>query len=148
MSEERKKILEMLAEGKITSDDAARLLDKISGAAPATGTPASAANAVASSVAYGTQANATDAKKPRFLRIQVERPGREGTSIRVPLSFVRGGRHWMAILPERVSEKLREHGIDFGSLDRMNDQDFQRKLDEMNVEIESESGKRVRIYCE
>lgn len=41
MTEERNKILEMLAAGKISADDAARLLDKL-GAAPANTAAASA----------------------------------------------------------------------------------------------------------
>ncbi|MGB6625647.1 MAG: hypothetical protein WBE43_12755, partial [Candidatus Acidiferrales bacterium] len=125
MSEERKKILEMLAAGKISSEDAERLLDKISSVASASGPAGSQSGTAAAGASAGS---ATDTKRARFLRIQVERPGREGTSIRVPLSLVRGGRHWMAMLPQRVAEKLSEHGIDLGSLEAMNDQDFQRTL--------------------
>ncbi|MGH9864739.1 MAG: SHOCT-like domain-containing protein [Candidatus Acidiferrales bacterium] len=146
MSEERKKILEMLAQGKITADDAARLLDKISGAAFVSGTAGSQTGATAAPAA--ASGSASEAKRSRYLRIQVERPGREDTNIRVPLSFVRGGRHWMAVLPNRVAEKLSEHGIDFASFEAMNDQDFQRTLDQMNIDIESDGGKKVRIFCE
>lgn len=148
MNEERKKILEMLAEGKITTADAERLLDKISGATAATGAAGSQSSATGTSTGGAAAPNAANAKRSRYLRIQVERPGREDTSIRVPIPFVRNGRHWMAILPERVSDKLREHGIDFASLEAMSDEDFQRTLGQMNVDIESDGGKRVRIYCE
>jgi hypothetical protein len=148
MSAETKKVLEMLAAGKISTEDAERLLDKISGATAATGATGSQSSATATSTGGAATPNAANAKRPRYLRIQVERPGREGTSIRVPIPFVRSGRHWMAILPERVSDKLREHGFDFGSLEAMSDEDFQRTLGQMNVDIESDGGKRVRIYCE
>jgi hypothetical protein len=151
MSAETKKVLEMLAAGKISTEDAERLLDKISGATAATRATGSQSSATVTSTggaATPSTPSAANAKRPRYLRIQVERPGREGTSIRVPIPFVRNGRHWMAILPERVSDKLREHGIDFCSLEAMSDEDFQRTLGQMNVDVESDGGKRVRIYCE
>jgi hypothetical protein len=148
MSAETKKVLEILAAGKISTEDAERLLDKISGATAATSATGSQSSAAATSTGGAAAPNAANAKRPRYLRIQVERPGREGTSIRVPIPFVRNGRHWMAILPERVSDKLREHGIDFCSLEAMSDEDFQRTLGQMNVDVESDGGKRVRIYCE
>jgi len=54
----------------------------------------------------------------------------------------------MAFLPTRVAEKLQEHGIDFGSLDAMNDEDFQKAMERINVDIEGRSGRKVRIFAE
>lgn len=147
MSAETKKVLEMLAEGKISQGDAERLLDKLSGAlqsasGDAANPPAGAAGNTA------TVAGATGAKRPRFLRIQVERPGRDNVDVRVPLSIARGGRHWMAFLPVSVAERLNEYGVQFGALDAMSDQELRAALDRVNVDIAKSNGKRVRIYAE
>jgi len=145
MSAETKKVLELLAAGKISPEDAERLLDKLTAAAasspeqPNSQTPGATTNPVA---------GACGSRRPRFIRVQVERPGREGVNVRVPLSCARGGRHWMAFLPTRVAEKLQEHGIDFGSLDAMSDEDFHKAMERINVDIEGRSGRKVRIFAE
>lgn len=144
MSVETKKVLELLAAGKISPEDAERLLDKLTSAASSpeqsnSQTPGAAAN---------TAGGACGSRRPRFIRVQVERPGREGVNVRVPLSCARGGRHWMAFLPTRVAEKLQEHGIDFGSLDAMSDEDFHKAMERINVDIEGRSGRKVRIFAE
>lgn len=144
MSAETKKVLELLAAGKISPEDAERLLDKLTSAASSpkqsnSQTPGATANPAG---------GACGSRRPRFIRVQVERPGREGVNVRVPLSCARGGRHWMAFLPTRVAEKLQEHGIDFGSLDAMNDEDFHKAMERINVDIEGRSGRKVRIFAE
>ena len=147
MSAETKKVLEMLAAGKISQEDAERLLDKMSGAASST--PSDGANPQTRAGATPSAAtNATAAKRPRFLHIQVERPGRNNVDVRVPLSLARGGRHWMAFLPIGVAERLNEYGVQFGSLGEMSDQELQDALNRINVDIAKSNGKRVRIYAE
>ena len=145
MSVETKKVLDLLAAGKISPEDAERLLDKLAGGG--TSSPEHA-NSQATGTAPNPAGSEYASRRPRFIRIQVERPGREGVNVRVPLSCARGGRHWMAFLPTRVAEKLQEHGIDFGSLDAMNDEDFQKAMERINVDIEGRSGRKVRIFAE
>lgn len=144
MSAETKKVLEMLAAGKISSEDAERLLDKLSGAAQ----PSQAGTESSQTTNTGGTAGAPGAARPRYVRIQIDRPGKDDIDMRVPLSSMRGGRHWMAFLPIRLADKLHEYGLDFGVLENMNDEDFRRAMDRMNVDIQSRSGKRVRIYAE
>ena len=144
MSAETKKIMELLAAGKISPEDAERLLDKLTGAASSSEQSSSQTPGTAANTAGGVGGS----RRPRFIRVQVERPGREGVNVRVPLSCARGGRHWMAFLPTRVAEKLQEHGIDFGSLDAMSDEDFQKAMERINVDIEGRSGRKVRIFAE
>lgn len=144
MSAETKKVLELLAAGKISPEDAERLLDKLTGAAASP----EQLNSQTAGSATNPAGGPCGSRRPRFIRVQVERPGREGVNVRVPLSCARGGRHWMAFLPTRVAEKLQEHGIDFGSLDAMNDEDFQKAMERINVDIEGRSGRKVRIFAE
>jgi len=145
MSAETKKVLEMLAAGKISTEDAERLLDKLSG-----GT--AQANAANSQAASGASPDAGGSiphtRRPRFLHIKVQRPDGRDTDVRVPLGAVRSGRHWTAFLPLRVAENLSEYGIDFGSLDAMSEPEFQAAIDRMNINIQSHNGKNVLIYAE
>lgn len=144
MSAETKKVLELLAAGKISPEDAERLLDKLTSAASSP----EQSNSQTPGATVSPAGGACGSRRPRFIRVQVERPGREGVNVRVPLSCARGGRHWMAFLPTRVAEKLQEHGIDFGSLDAMNDEDFHKAMERINVDIEGRSGRKVRIFAE
>ena len=133
MSEERRKVLELLAQGKISAEDAEKLLDKL--AAPA-------------SEAKAEESSSSRPSKPRFMRIVVDRPGQEQVNIRMPLSFMRTGTHLLAVLPPRVSEKLAELGIDFSAAGAMNEKKWAEAVETMNVDIEKENGKKVRIFCE
>jgi hypothetical protein len=144
MSAETKQVLEMLQEGKITTEDAEKLLDKLSGA-PA-GSSASASNG---SPAGGQQAagSAGSARKLQFLRIQVERPGRDNVNVRIPLSLARSS-SWMALIPPRVSERLVEQGIDLSGLVALKDEQLAEALENMNIDIDKGNGKKVRIFCE
>src|ERR1700739_3364466 len=106
MSAERKKVLEMLAEGKISAEEADKLLEKLAGqSSPEAKAPESSPS------------------KSRFLRIVVDKPGQDQVNIRMPLSFMRTGTNLLAVLPPRVSEKLCELGIDFSAAGAMTEKD-------------------------
>ena len=138
MSEERKKVLEMLAAGKINAEEAERLLDKLasgasnqSGASETPPPPGSAGQA-----------------KPKYLRIVVDSPGRDQVNMRLPLAFVGSGSKLLAVMPSRVSERLAEFGIDAGVISAVNCDDFEKGLRDINIDVERGNGKKVRIYCE
>ncbi|MGC1482635.1 MAG: hypothetical protein WA789_02480 [Candidatus Acidiferrum sp.] len=138
MSEERKKVLEVLAAGKITADEAERLLDKLAGnasnAAPSADTPPASA--------------AVGSAKPKYLRIVVDQPGHDQVNVRVPLSFVRSGRGLLAIMPKHVNERLAEYGIHAGSFATMDINDLDHAMRELNIDVEKRTGEKVRIFCE
>jgi hypothetical protein len=137
MSAETKKVLEMLAEGKITADDAERLLDKLA-AAPENGNGAE----------KPTLPPGTPAK--RFLRVQMERPNGDDVNIRVPLNFVRSGVKLVGVLPPRVLEKLQQEGIDpkIVSDFTQHARESLDVLDDLHVDMETRSGKRIRVFAE
>ena len=137
MSEERKKVLEMLAKGTISVGDAERLLEKI--AEPASLEARADAN------------SASEPGKPRFMRIVVDKPGQDQVNIRMPLSFVRSlrsGSRLLAVLPPKVNEKLAELGLDLSARGAMNEKDWAEAIENLNVDIEKGNGKKVKIFCE
>ncbi|HKN76734.1 MAG TPA: hypothetical protein VJW94_16265 [Candidatus Acidoferrum sp.] len=137
MSEERKKILEMLAAGKITADEAEKLLDKLS---------SNASNAMPGAETPPASAAPGNAK-PKYLRIVVDQAGRDPVNVRVPLSFLGSAKSLLAIMPKHVNERLAEHGINAGSFATMNLDDLGPAMRELNVDVD-EGGKKVKIFCE
>jgi hypothetical protein len=138
MSEERKKILEMLATGKITAEEAEKLLDKLAGASA---NPAAAPELPAGSTA-------PPASKPKYLRIVVDHPGREQVNMRLPISLVGAGRGLLAVMPQRVNARLAEYGIDVGLFSAAKIENLDELIRELNVDVDRGDGKKVRIYCE
>ncbi len=136
MSEEKRKILEMLADKKISVDEAEKLLAAVS-EAPAAAGPA-------------------PAKGPKYLRVLVEpAPGnKEGdrVNVRVPLNLVRAGLKFASFIPPQVQEKvnseLKEKGVPF-DLSHFNAQDVEALLVHLNdLTVEVEGKENVRVFCE
>jgi len=138
MSEERKKVLEMLAAGKITADEAEKLLDKLAGNSS---NPLPSAEKPAVSAAQGTA-------NPKYLRIVVDQPGRDQVNVRLPLSLVRSGKGLFAILPKHVNERLADYGIHAGSFTSMDINDLGQAMRELHIDVDKGDGKKVKIFCE
>jgi SHOCT-like protein len=136
MSVETKKVLDMLAEGKITSEDAERLLDKL----------AAAKELVDNSVPE-TQESPSATTPRKYLRIIVNGDGKD-VNVRVPLSFVRTGVGLMAVLPPRVADKLNDKGFDLSALKELKGDELNEALNTLNINIDSSDGKHLRVFCE
>ncbi|MFC2145690.1 hypothetical protein ACFLQQ_05100 [Actinomycetota bacterium] len=137
MTDERKKILEMLSEGKITADEAGRLLSAVS-------------------KDNGSYFVNTGNKEPKYLRIMVE-PGPESknpdkVNIRVPLKLIRAGLKLAALIPKsaqnQVNDALHEKGIemDFSQIKPEDLENIVKQLDDLTVDVEGKES--VRIFCE
>jgi hypothetical protein len=139
MSEERKKILEMLANGKISVEEAERLL-----------------SAISESDGESSPGEKPGLSKLKYLRVVVEPgPGSEKderVNIRVPIKLIRAGIKLASLLPNDVQGKvdgaLKEKGIslDFSQINQENLEDIVESLRDLTVDVEGEE--RVRIYCE
>jgi len=137
MSEERKKILEMLAAGKISVDEAERLLSALGGADAEAGAPQAA----------------TAGRGPKFLRVEV-RDGDDNVDVRVPLALIRAGMKFQSLIPEhakvKIGEKLDEKGIqlDLGKLKSGDIEDLVAALSDLSVNVGANGGEKVKVYCE
>ncbi len=134
MSEERKKVLEMLAKGTVSIADAEKLLEKL--------------EEPVSSEARSEAQSPSEPHKPRFMRIVIDKPGHEPVNLRMPLSFMRSGTGLLAVLPAKINEKLVELGVDFSARGAMNEKEWAETIENMNIDIEKGNGKKVRIFCE
>lgn len=139
MSAERKKVLELLAQGKITPDEAEKLLNKLDSLSGPAADPES----------FASESKATDSKPLRYLRVEVEKPGStENVNVRIPLSFLRASAGLHVLLPQHVQEKLSANGIDIGSFSRLRGQELEKALRQLDVHVDESGGKKVRIFCE
>ncbi len=146
MSDERRRVLELLAQGKITVDEADRLMRAVDprgddGAAREPGAP------------------------PRWVRIQVLKAAKEGrdakdVNIRVPIAVVKGGMRLGAIIATfaggKAAQQMKDRGIDLdlskinGDFSKMNGAEFDafmKSLDDVNIEVD-DGKSQVRITCE
>jgi hypothetical protein len=136
MSDERKKILDMLQREKITVEEAEKLL-------AALGAP---------------EGEKVEAEKPacKYLRVVVE-PGpqselRDRVNIRVPMKLIRAGLKWAAFVPKdaqsSINQALHEKGIqmDFSQITKGDIEELISQLNELTVEVEGKD--KVRVYCE
>jgi hypothetical protein len=128
---ETKQVLDMLAEGKITAQEAERLLERLAKAGPP---PAGAA--------------AAPGGKPKFLRVVVNSVQGDTVNIRVPLQLVRTGIKIGAMLPDSARERLHERGIDLSQLSGLETEEMVEALRELTVDVDSSTGDVVRIFCE
>ena len=138
MSTERKQVLEMLAEGKISAADADRLLDKLG----SSGRQAEGDAGNAAGDAKGSK------PMPKFLRVEVDANDGDRVNIRVPMFLVRTGIKLSTMLPSKVSRKLTENGIDLSQLSGLHGDELVRALRELTVDVHSNDGDKVRVFCE
>ena len=145
MSEDSRRVLEMLSSGKITVAEADQLLQAL--AAGKTEEP----KIVESEPEKG--------KTPHYLRIQVTPvPGggskhKGPVNIRLPLGFLRSGIKLAAVMPvsvqDRLNDRFKEQGMDI-NIGKMKGEDVDKlvnSLSELSMDIDSEKEK-VRIFCE
>ena len=150
MNENRRQVLEMLATGKITADEAERLLAALD-AAPS---PAAAGS---SNRTQTDQAN----PKPRakYIRVLVEADeGPQGparVNVRVPMQLLRAGVRLVSLIPPQaqghVNDALREHGVplNLNQIKPENLEELVDHLEDLTVDIDSkESNAKVKVFCE
>jgi hypothetical protein len=139
MSEDRKRILTMLADGKITADEAERLLDAMGARTPVAATSIGSSN------------------QPKYFRVEVDaNDGADGptkVNVRVPMQLLRAGVKLGALIPPRardeVNAALAREGIpfDINTIKPENLEELVEHLAGVTVDVDSTDAK-VRVYCE
>jgi hypothetical protein len=131
MSEDTRRVLEMLSQGKVTVQEAEQLL-----------------NAVRSG-------EATEEKKaePRYFRILVNKPPREGrkaenVNIKVPMTVVRGGLRIGALFPGILARKKVQLGngaeLDLSKVTYADLEAMIKDIGEVTVDVDGDAQVRIR----
>jgi D-serine deaminase-like pyridoxal phosphate-dependent protein len=143
MNEHRREILDMLATGKITADEADRLIA-----------------ALDKGQSLGAVASTAESAKPRpkYLRVLVEsedmdEDGPVKVNVRVPMQLLRAGVRLASLIPaaarDHVNEAMREQGmaVDLSQIKPENLEELIDQLNDLTVDVDQHRNK-VRVFCE
>jgi len=155
MNENRRQILEMLAAGKITAEEAERLLAALE---PETAGKGRQFEGMADKLkdAYGKA-------KAKYLRVQVEADesttGMKGpttVNVRVPMQLLRAGVRLAGLIPKQAHDQLDEafnkHGVPI-TLSQIKPENLEELIDhleDLTVDVDGKDGNvtKVRVFCE
>jgi hypothetical protein len=145
MNETRKRILDMLADQKISAEEADRLLEALGSDSGAAAAPAPAVE--------------TPRKGSwKYLRVTVT-PGegaerQDKVNVRVPMSLIRAGIKLTSLIPpqaqDKIDEALKEKGINFDirTIKKEDLEELIEALADMEVNVDGHKGEKVRVYVE
>jgi hypothetical protein len=137
VNENRRRVLDMLAEGKIGVDEAELLLSHVDPPPPP---------------AASTGLREPRDGPPRYLHVIVNEPG-ERVNVRVPLSLIRAGMKLTSLIPTQatdgIHEALKEKGIDMDLRDLAGEglDELLEALGDLEVQVQSEN-EQIHIYVE
>jgi len=149
MNEHRRQILQMLSEGKISADEAERLIAAVE--EPVAAKPSD------------TGPSPAGKSRPKYLRIQVdseEDGGQEGptkVNVRVPMQLLRAGVKLASLLPPQAlhsaNHAMHEKGIpiDLSQIKPENLEELVEQLNDLTVDVDQKDAGtkvKVRVYCE
>ncbi|MFZ0805629.1 MAG: hypothetical protein WAN03_05585 [Candidatus Sulfotelmatobacter sp.] len=148
MNEHRRQILQMLSEGKITADEAERLISAVEqpSAAASESEPAGAGKS-----------------RPKFLRVQVDaeengkHEGPTKVNVRVPIQLLRAGVKLAGLIPpqalRQANQAMQDKGIpiDLSQIKPENLEDLVEHLNDLTVDVDQNDPNakvKVRVFCE
>ncbi|HZN16849.1 MAG TPA: hypothetical protein VFB84_01475 [Micromonosporaceae bacterium] len=143
MNEQRRQVLQMLAEGKVTVDEAERLIDALDQEQPES--PPGAVPRLK--------------PRPKYLRVVVnseDDSGGDGPSrvnVRVPLQLLRAGVRLTSLIPPqaltRINAELDKSGVpvDLTQLKPQHIEELIEHLDDLRVDVDQPDAK-VQVFCE
>jgi SHOCT-like domain len=155
MNENRKQILEMLAAGKLTADEAERLLAALE--------PEQAGSRGEFAGMVGNLKGAAAKSRAKYLCVLVEADesmtGMKGpttVNVRVPMQLLRAGVRLAALIPkqahDQLDQALNQHGVPL-TLSQIKPENLEELIDhleDLTVDVEGKEGNttKVRVFCE
>lgn len=156
MNENRRQVLEMLAAGKITAEEAERLISALE-SGPTT------AGEHFGTVGSGNGASATVKTKAKYLRVLVEADedmtglkGPTTLNVRVPMQLLRAGVRLASLIPKQAhdqfDEALNRHGVPL-TLSQIKPENLEELIDhleDLTVDVNGSDGNKtkVKVFCE
>lgn len=155
MNENRRQVLEMLAAGKITADEAERLLSALERETRGSAGEFNGKTAGANGATVKTHA--------KYLRVLVEADesmtgmkGQTMVNVRVPMQLLRAGVRLASLIPaqahEQLDEALSRHGVPL-TLSQIKPENLEELIDhleDLTVDVNGSEGNatKVRVFCE
>jgi hypothetical protein len=148
MGDDRNRILDLLAAGKITAEEAARLLDALEVNA---GQSADAEASAKAGVKPGDKAGSSG--PPKFMYVKVLSAKGDNVNVKIPLSLVRAGLKLTSLIPpqamDQINKSMADKGMTF-DLNNFKPEDLEELIEamrEMEVNVDSNNGDTVRVYA-
>jgi len=139
MAEEKMRILKMLSEGKITPEEAEKLLNAVE---TNEGEPVS-----------GRSLSESFENKYLYVLIEPnEGKSAERVSVKVPFALMKAGLNIAGLIPKDAQDKIQssmnEKGINFdlGNINPANIQEIMTALEELTIDIEADDS-TIKVYC-
>jgi hypothetical protein len=145
MSEDRGRILSLLAAGKITADEAERLLDALDARSSNAAAPAGPA--------FEGDPEPLLTALPKHLYVKVIAVSGDNVDVKIPIALVRSGLKLTSLLPPQAMDQIRgtmsQHGmsVDFNNLKPEDIDELVGAVREMEVNVDAKNGDTVRVYC-
>ena len=139
MNENSRRVLEMLSEGKVSVDEAERLLSLVDEEPETT-----------------TAVQPLAPPRPgaaRYLRVTIDSDDDEHIDVRVPLALIKAGVKLHTLLPAQaatgINTALQDNGINV-DIDNLRTEDLEQLIDAISeIEVNIQDGDdKVRVYCE
>jgi SHOCT-like domain len=144
MGDDRSRILDLLAAGKITAEEAGRLLDALDANA---GQPAGA------ETAGRTGVKTVASVIPKFIYVKVHSVKGDNVNVKIPLALVRAGLKLTSLIPpqaaNQINKSMAEKGMSF-DLSSIKPEDLEEVIEalrEMEVNVDAVNGDVVRVYA-
>ncbi len=135
-NDSKRKILEMLSDGKISVEEATALLSKLQN-------PDTADENI-----IEEESGKLKRSTPRYLRVVVDSADGDKVNVRVPLSLIKTGIKLSALVPRNAAEQMNNHGFDLSQLSKLDGNELIEALGEMHVDVDSADGDKVRVFTE
>lgn len=158
MNENRRQILELLAAGKITADEAEKLIAALDPDLTAT-----AAKHAANDTGSNGSSSTNVKTRVKYLRVLVEADesmtGMKGpttVNVRVPMQLLRAGVRLASLIPAQahgqLDEALSRHGVPL-TLSQIKPENLEELIDhleDLTVDVDGKDGNttKVHVFCE
>jgi hypothetical protein len=157
MNENRRQILEMLAAGKITADEADRLIAALEPNSAASAGEFTGRIAGSSGWPNGDKDSPVKARL-KYLRVLVESTEKGGpttVNVRVPMQLLRAGVRLASLIPQQAHEQfdatMNKHGVPL-TLSQIKPENLEELIDhleDLSVDVDAKEEKaKVRVFCE
>ena len=143
MDEERTRILDMLASGKISTAEAAELLDAVG---------KSVENP--SSIGKITSIEHKGKQLPEYFRVKVESAKGDNVDIKIPFRILRTGIKLTSLMPASAADQINAHlsnagiDLDFKNIYKEDLEPLLEAIAEMEINVDSAKGDKIRVFCE
>ena len=143
MNQDRKRVLEMVAQGKISVDEAERLIEALS-------------KEKSDESAQEESPNVTSANKNlKYLRVLVDSPDGDNVNVRIPVALLKAGLKLSALIPQQayqaMNKKMAQSGVDIDLNMMLRSGDIEQiieSLGDLNVDVNSAEGEKVKVFFE